>query len=220
MREFQCQGLRGSRMAAFQIWRMQGLTWNPTHTHNHFLRTNVQSPCCLFLFLFPYLKLYCFSSPFSLLSSSSFPHTQPHYGGSFMLDHDPCPVCPLTHTHTYTLVVSSGPVRGCSVYCGEDVRSCKPKSLTSLILTGAFYTIFTDWSMLDQIVCRHVAAEGSVRGWYQANVSNIELHVCALIWHRGSPFALPFSLCLGCFSFSHCDFTLDLESLQTVSFSN
>lgn len=28
------------------------------------------------------------------------PHTQPHYGGSFMFDHDPCPLCPLTRSHT------------------------------------------------------------------------------------------------------------------------
>lgn len=160
-----------------------------------------------------------FLSPLSLLSSFSFLHTQPHYGGSFMFDHDPCPICPLSHTdtHTHTLVVSSGPVRGCSVYCGADVQSCRLKSLTSLLPTGGLYTIFTGWSMLGQIiVCRHVAAGGSVRGWYQAMCpisSSVSVH-----WFVSEEVCLHCRSCsvLAVFPFSLCDFSLDLERLQTA----
>lgn len=66
-------------------------------------------------------------------------------------------------------MVSGGPVRGCSVYYGEDVQSCRLKSLTSLVPTGGLYTIFTDWSMLGKIVCvdmwQQRGCQGLIAGW-------------------------------------------------------
>lgn len=59
---------------------------------------------------------------------------------SFMFNYDPCPLCPCAYTHTHILVVSVGPLRGCSVYCEEDVWSCRLKSLTSLVPTGGLYS--------------------------------------------------------------------------------
>ncbi len=105
----------------------------------------------------------------SLSSSFCFPQTQPHYGGSFIFDHDLCPICPLTHSHTHshtqthTLVVSCGLVRGCGVYCGEDVQSCRLKSPTSLVLTGGPRTIFTHFV--------HVRADCVHDMWFQRGMS-------------------------------------------------
>lgn len=69
------------------------------------------------------------------------------------------------HSRRLTLLVSGGPVRGCGVYCGEDVQSCRFKSLTSLVPTGELCGVGM-WP-----------AEGSVRGGQQTNVSDIESRV-------------------------------------------
>lgn len=126
-------------MAAVQIWRTQGSTRNPTHTHTVISLGEIYSRLVVCTYSSFYIsKLYCFF-PLSLLSS--------HFGGSLScltMTHALSAhslTLTLKRTHTHTLVVSGGSVRGCSVYCGEDVQSCRLKSLTSLVLTGGLYTI-------------------------------------------------------------------------------
>lgn len=174
-------------MAAVQNWRMQGLTRKSARSHSHPLRTNVQSPCCLHLFLFPYLCQYCFFSPSSSFTRSLFlTHTHSHiYGGSFIFDHDPCPVCP-THSHTetqiYTLVVSCGLVRGCGVYCGEDVQSCRLKSLTSLVPAGGLCTILTDFA--------HARADCAYDMWFWKGMSAVDNRLVCLVLNSVSALIL------------------------------
>lgn len=87
-------------MAAVQIWHMNGLTWNTSNRQSHPLRTNAESSCCLYLFLFTNLQLHTAAVFPSLLPFLPVFLTQRHImGGSFIFDHDSCPICPLAHTH-------------------------------------------------------------------------------------------------------------------------
>lgn len=132
------------------------------------------------------------------------PHTQRHYGGSFIFTMTRV-LSAHSFTHTHALVVSGGPVTGCSVYYGEDVKSCRLKSLTSRVPTGGLYYGFTDWSKIGQIVCSHGARSGVD--------SRIMCPILSSVWlcMDFPPRRSDCNVSLSCFSFSNCDFLLILD---------
>lgn len=160
-------------------------------TLTHSLRVNVQS-CFLYTFCCIYLQLHHFSPFPSYPPSALFTHSH-IMGGLSSLTMTPCPICPIMHT-------------GCSVYCGEDVWSCRLKSLTSLVPTGGPYSIFTE-SVHVKVECVHYMrlqreSERSVAGKQGQNLA-----LCLYVDLASRKYCLPFPF-LAVFHFSHCHFSL------------
>ena len=90
---------RLSRSDACRVWAET----QRAHTHTHIVIPSGQMYSRLVVWTSPLsISLLILLPPILPISSFLFPHTQPHYGGSFIFDHDPCPICPLTLTHTHT----------------------------------------------------------------------------------------------------------------------